>query len=614
MSELVNYEKGTKLRLPWQVLSLICAFVYLFSMVLLNQVPLDVGDGLEHYAISRQSWFDSDFFLHHWGKPLFVLFSSPFAQFGYQSYVVFNLVVFAATCLVASSIFKHYEVSASIGSVFPWILLAVPDYSKCVLGGLTEPFFSLLVLLAFFCLIKEKWLFFAVLAGAAPFARSEGMLVVVLAICLLIWHKKPGYVICLLVPFTMYSLVGEWLISKPWWYFQDNPYTNSLIYGKGEWYSYLRNSMDHFGLVTFFIATCAVIFGCWNSRKWVRNFLVSIGFLLAIHLGIIFIHAYFWTFGLRSSLGLSRIATQGLPGTIVVLLLIIGLSAKFIDEQKLGTKFLRFVFYGLLTYRLIQLPYPVQKQPFEDTIFQASEFVKKHQGKMKHLFYFHPLVAYDWNTNTKAPNDFLKHHYGHLLYDIDSTFQEGDYILRDSQFGAFEQGLSLDSLKMFPWIVPVKHFYANDIYPHTNGEYKSVILYRVMDRNSFDAKGFWRRFAQRALKVKGNETLVTIKSGEEFGMINEQFNVPELPSRQKLLCFKLKSEKPIEGTVFLVFDDGNGYYCRKDITTVTEGDMALLIGKATGKLYIHNPTFQPLKVTFSTTSWKYQEEPGIASF
>jgi hypothetical protein len=63
-----------------------CWFIYNFSK---SDIPADAGDGIMHYYISNASWQNPSLFLDHWGKPLFILLSSPFSQFGFAGIVFF---------------------------------------------------------------------------------------------------------------------------------------------------------------------------------------------------------------------------------------------------------------------------------------------------------------------------------------------------------------------------------------------------------------------------------------------------------------------------------------------------------------------------------------------
>ena len=58
---------------------------------------LESGDGIQHYQIARYAWQHHELFLHSWGKPLFTLLSSPFAQLGIWGMTIFNALCFVAT-------------------------------------------------------------------------------------------------------------------------------------------------------------------------------------------------------------------------------------------------------------------------------------------------------------------------------------------------------------------------------------------------------------------------------------------------------------------------------------------------------------------------------------
>jgi len=51
---------------------------------------LESGDAISHYQLSRYSWKYPLHLLDHWGKPLFTLLSSPFAQLGFNGYLAFG--------------------------------------------------------------------------------------------------------------------------------------------------------------------------------------------------------------------------------------------------------------------------------------------------------------------------------------------------------------------------------------------------------------------------------------------------------------------------------------------------------------------------------------------
>ena len=57
-----------------------CVLIY-FSYY--NEICEGGPDNIWHYYFSKYALTYPDFFLHHWGKPLFIILSTWFAQFGF---------------------------------------------------------------------------------------------------------------------------------------------------------------------------------------------------------------------------------------------------------------------------------------------------------------------------------------------------------------------------------------------------------------------------------------------------------------------------------------------------------------------------------------------------
>ena len=73
-------------------------------------------DNTWHYYFSKYALTYPDFFLHHWGKPLFILLSTWFAQFGFFGIKIFNVLCGILSTIVAYKILSHLKVS------FKWII------------------------------------------------------------------------------------------------------------------------------------------------------------------------------------------------------------------------------------------------------------------------------------------------------------------------------------------------------------------------------------------------------------------------------------------------------------------------------------------------------------
>ena len=73
---------------------LLSALLIFFVVVaLLSAGAYGGADNFIHYRLSRYAFQHPQFFIDHWGKPLFTILSSPFSQFGFQGIKVFNVII-----------------------------------------------------------------------------------------------------------------------------------------------------------------------------------------------------------------------------------------------------------------------------------------------------------------------------------------------------------------------------------------------------------------------------------------------------------------------------------------------------------------------------------------
>ena len=414
----------------------------------MNQVPPDVGDGLSHYFIANGVWTQPDLFLNHWGKPLFVLFASPFAYFGFFTFIFFNLLVFFFTVIIGQRILEKLKVGTWSQWLYPFVLISIVDYTTNILGGLTEPFFGLLLVLSIWFFLLNRLVLFALVISFLPFARSEGQFVVVLAIFLLIAVKQAKYLLFLGVGFLLYAIVGTFVLHDFLWYFHNDPYQGAQdIYGHGVWNHYLLNWKAHLGqsgLLLLFGSVIAIIVRLFQKQKIERNILFLFLFIAAVYFGIIAVHGYLWATGQKSAYGLSRLATHGIPAILLVFFYLIdGLLAKI----PLNFRRLLFLAYlGLLIVLIIKLPFPNKPNDFDAQVIKCAKYLKQNQNKFGKIYYFNPLFAEELGVNQNLPDDKSTQYF---FWDIDDNlkkFKTGDIIVRDTHFGPMEMGLPQEKI------------------------------------------------------------------------------------------------------------------------------------------------------------------------
>ncbi len=454
------------------------ALVYLITMNLLNQLPLDTGDGVVHYSIAKASWSEPAYLLDHWGKPLFTLLSSGFAQISFKWHIGFNILVYALTCLAAFRLFRHLQVGKAYYFFFPVLLICVPDYTSCILAGMTETLFGLLMVCALLLAFQQRWMLFTLVVSFAPFARSEGMMVVIAGLFLLAVARQWKSIPFLFVGFIIYGVAGWVLIDSFWWYFENNPYPPGSIYGSGPWNHYLVAWKQHFGVISMCLLPIG-LFGLLvlRSRKIVPHVTWIILFGLGIWLAIIIIHSYLWANGLRASAGLIRLATLGLP----LVLVLIHIGCHFVTKE---LNAIPHIFGGLAisllcAKEIYELPYPLHANTFEKILIQSADYVgeKYPEGT---IYYYHPLIAWRSNVGIKDnPSRFRQTCFANDPHALD-TLKPGSIIIRDPQFGPVEHGLNQPTMQALGQkLVRIKSFKTSEPYEVYTGEPAEVIIYKV---------------------------------------------------------------------------------------------------------------------------------------
>jgi len=457
--------------------ALVFGIIWYFIKYAKGLIPADAGDGIMHYFYSAGSWTNADFFLNHWGKPFFILLSSPFAQFGFVGVVVFNVLVYALTVIAGFKILDHFKIDKVVHIAFPLLLVLARDYSRTILGGMTEPLFNLAAVFAILLFIKERYVFFALVISLMPFMRSEGQLAVLLGFFLLLFVKEWKKIPYLAAGFVAYSFVGYLLFKDFLWYFTRSPYEmDNGIYGIGTWDHYLlscRKYLGNAGLFTLILGT--IVFGYLLVKKRYKDIQFNWWFFSGgLFVGVVASHSYFWATGQNASLGLTRIATQGMPLFVLLNLYYIG---------KAPILKVKWAQYGMAAVTLIfaivlatNKKFPIKPTPLEDKVLRAAQQMKKYDTEGKRIFYYYPMIAFELGENPLLKNTktyFFRSK--NFQEEMKNTFHDGDYFVWDSQFGPREMNLPQDSLlKYSNMFIPIKTFEDDNPY-----DSRIVVIYRI---------------------------------------------------------------------------------------------------------------------------------------
>ncbi|MBI1835893.1 MAG: hypothetical protein HYR91_01370 [Flavobacteriia bacterium] len=460
-----------------------CVFWYVW-MYFNNEIPPDSGDGIMHYFLSNASWENPTLFLHHWGKPLFILLSSPFSQFGFGGIVGFNILVFFLSVLVAWKIAAKLEVNKWFQLLFPLILVNIQDFSLTVLGGLTEPLFNFFFLISFWFLMTKQWTFLAIIVSFLPFLRSEGQLPIVLVLMMLLYLKQFKSLPFLILGFIIYALIGYFVNGDFWWYFTKSPYSmNNGIYNQGQWNHYLMSYKNYLGNIGLFIFIGAFIYLAIQSLKkhWLNLEFTLLFYVYGTFVGIVVLHSYFWATGQNASLGLTRITTQAMPAFIL-------LNLYFLSKSKFGTYSYLQPMFGILAViiafsSVFTKHFPSKANPFEIQLLRAASDLKSSAKTYTHIFYHHPLFCFAFGDNPFKKNQTCVFYYCEdLEKEIDTQMKNEDLIVRDSQFGPQEQHLTLKKINASKRLKLIKEYVSTQQIEDYYQEKEGVSIYEVQKK------------------------------------------------------------------------------------------------------------------------------------
>ena len=470
------------LKIQYVAVSLLCALT-LTRWLLLSEVPQDTGDGLAHFFIAQSVWTNPLALLNHWGKPLFTLLAAPWAYFGYTVFILFNVLVYLSTLWVGYLISKKLAFKSQLILLFPLGLLTSMDYTANILGGMTEVLFGFLVLFSGLLLLQKRWTWFAILISLAPFARSEGQILLPLAILVLAYHRQWKALPFLLFGFLVYAVIGYFNLGDFWWYFTQNPYRGAEeIYGSGSWTHYFDYWYVHLGLfgLLLLLASLPIFLVDLIRRKNYKNRTLLILYFGAIYFGILLTHAYLWANGKNGALGLTRLAIHGWPG--ILLACLIALESGF-QRIKFQTLFIGFGLAASLWFTVDypwigEEPFPRKAQADESAVVQAADYVKHYLGDNteNQVYYYHPLVAYQLGVNLHDTTGVYRQKKFNPFQKTYENLKQGDLIVLDSHFAHRDMGFPKESIPLFEELMI---FTPLNQYVHVQSEPAQVRILRV---------------------------------------------------------------------------------------------------------------------------------------
>ncbi len=450
------------------LLSLILLLLFIVHALMLN-ASYGGGDGIRHYVVSRFSWQHHEQFLYHWGKPFFTLISSPFSQFGLIGIKIFNALAAGITA------FLSFKIAVKLGYDKPLYAIIFsslsPVYILCVDSGLTEPLFSLILILSIYLFLDRRYFLACVILSFLPFVRSEGNMILVLFAIVLIYRKKIILIPLLALGTLVYSIIGYFFYNDFFWVKNQNPYNNmnSDIYGHGELLHFVKSYDLILGLpiTIFFVAGIIwILIRIFKSPKLFLNentnhfeelFLVFGSFVLYF-----VAHSIFWWKGIFGSLGLERAIAGAVPCAGIIALR--GLEIlTYPLKNKLSIRNMVYAFFTLaiILYPELKHYIPMQLEEEEKVVKVAAEWYQTSDYKNEKVYYlyqyFTPLFNLD-PFDGKRVGELWGLYPAIKAWGIDGPVPLNTIILYDTHFGPNEARIPFDSIMNDPNFKLIKTF------------------------------------------------------------------------------------------------------------------------------------------------------------
>jgi hypothetical protein len=427
------------------------------------------ADSITHYQISRFSWDHPGLLMDQWGKPIFTILFSPIAQLGFFAVNLANLA------LIFWGGWLAYKIAIALQVKRPHWVTLIYFFTPILLGnsksGLTEPICSIFLILFLYYATKEKWNLGAFILGFMPFARSEGFVMVLLAIIFFALSKRWRSIPYLLVGTLIFNTIGFFVTGKALWIFDNNPYINTgiKVYGSGSFFHFFILAVPMFG-----IPFLVVLYQSFKEIHWVKQIFstdrwslhqqISFWLLLGSFWGYFMAHTVLWSLGMWASLGLIRVMMViTVPFALLAVMGWEKLENNFAFYQKANT---RKIFITLV----IIAPFVMRLFSFQEIrVFPQMGSEEKVNRKL----YDRLITTYEM----EGKKTFSAHPYINLLLDIDpfdkqindrlhrwKEAQPGDLVIWDGHFGpneeqVFKEDIEKDSTFQLVMIVdPDKPF------------------------------------------------------------------------------------------------------------------------------------------------------------
>lgn len=451
----MNYKKLTEkiksAETLWVLGGLVLLFVYFFVLAYLSKGSSGGADSYVHYRIARYAYKYPHLLLDLWGKPMFTIFSFPFAQFGFTGIKVFNIICALISAWLSYRISKRLNLKAA-----PLVIIFVcfaPMYFLTSISVLTEIVFSLVLVWACWLFIEKKYVWSALIISLLPFARQEGIIIIPLFLFLLLVRKQFKAIPLLAFGFLFFSIIGYFYWHDFLWVIHQSPYTGDVdYYGHGELFHFVKAYKEILGIplsILFVLGIGQLIYKSATFRKnhpYLAEEIILIFGSAAIYIAG---HSYVWWKGIHGSLGLTRVVAGVIPIMAIVCL-------EGYNLVRLIFSFHKAAYYTLAVVACITVIYvpidaklaPIPIGPDQEVMEETSAWLENTSNNNQLIYYYDPYFCYSLHKDPFDSNVIREQ-----LPNRENPEQDvpdNSIVIWDAHFGPNEGGMPLKKLTENP--------------------------------------------------------------------------------------------------------------------------------------------------------------------
>ena len=467
-------------------------FGFLLSIVILllrasGEGLLEKGDGVNHYLISKWAWAHPMLFLDLWGKPLFTLLASPFAQLGHVGVAGFNTIVAATTAWIGVRALRSAGGASQF--VFPLLVLLAPEYLLMSMAGMTEPLFGLLTVITVVLLMTDRPIAAAVVASLTPFSRPEYVVFLPMIAAWLVYDRKWRALPYCLLGLGAYAAIVTIAHGDPFWFWNKDPYEQpNGVYGSGPLNFFVSTLETVYGRPMLSLGVVALLIWpllYWRDVEHRRHHRMMLAVAALPVVAVIAVHSLLWWKGWRGSAGLTRVLVTTIPLAALFALFVLGRGGVLLLNRYRNGSFLAVLIVistcSWAVFDLVeQVDVPVRPDMNQVVLDAVSASVKESRQDDERVFSTHPYVAFRAGMDPYDTDQY--HHLWGLEGDeVDQRFKIGDLLVWDSQLGSNESNIPLEQLLNDRRFAVLAVFYPSEGYRVLGGHLYEVFLFERRD-------------------------------------------------------------------------------------------------------------------------------------